>query len=73
MFVSLAGEDYHLKTSGHKAGNSGTDLSASFTDDVDGATRSQAWDMGADEAVSGTTPTGSKRIASWREVEPFPP
>ncbi len=70
LFISPAGENYHLEANGHRAGNTGTDLSASFTNDVDGATRTPTWDMGADEAVSGTTPTGSPRITSWREVEP---
>jgi hypothetical protein len=70
LFVSVsATEDLHLETSGHRAANSGLDLSGSFTDDIDGATRSDAWDLGADEAVSGTAPLTPK-ILVWQEIEP---
>ena len=52
QFVSTSAgtEDLHLKA-GADAINAGTDLSGSFTDDIDGETRPIAtyWDMGADE------------------------
>jgi len=44
-------------------------LSSSFSDDIDGATRADAWDIGADEGVTGTEPLTPKIIA-WREIEP---
>jgi hypothetical protein len=55
QFVSLTGgsEDFHLKT-GADAINAGSDLSGSFTGDVDGEIRSASWDMGADERSSTT-------------------
>jgi hypothetical protein len=69
LFVDLSTDDFHLETSGHRAGNTGLDLSSSFSDDIDGTTRSGTWDMGADEAVSGTEPLTPKIIA-WQEIEP---
>jgi hypothetical protein len=62
-------ENLHLKASGHTAGNTGLDLSAAFTDDIDDEVRTGSWDIGADEAIPGG---GSARpkILSWREVEP---
>lgn len=51
--VGAGAEDLHIKnTSNNLWGLSGTDLSGIFTDDIDGDTRS-AWDIGADEYVSG--------------------
>jgi len=49
-FVSTTGgsEDLHLKA-GADAINVGTSLSGTFTDDIDGETRSGTWDMGVDE------------------------
>jgi hypothetical protein len=69
LFVSISPgtEDLHLETSGHNAGNAGLDLSTDFTIDIDGETRIDPWDLGADEAVFGT---GTPRIISWKEVEP---
>jgi hypothetical protein len=69
LFVSIASgsEDLHLETTGHDAGNNGLDLSTDFTTDIDGETRIDPWDLGADEAVFGT---GTPRIISWKEVEP---
>lgn len=61
-FVDLAGKDYHLISTDTAAIDVGDDLSASFTDDFDGVTRSGTWDAGADEYVSvGGQPT-SKRF-----------
>lgn len=49
--VTAGSEDLHL-VSGSALIDAGTDLSASFTTDIDGATRSGTWDIGADEYVS---------------------
>jgi hypothetical protein len=54
-FVSVVAgsQDFHLAsddTSG--AIDGGTDLSATFTDDIDGVTRTGTWDIGADEYVA---------------------
>jgi hypothetical protein len=53
QFVSTTSgsEDFHLK-SGADAIGVGTDLSGTFTTDIDGDTRS-SWDVGADEYSSG--------------------
>ncbi|NLE07586.1 MAG: hypothetical protein GX627_03180 [Parcubacteria group bacterium] len=58
-FEDYINKDFHLKGTGLSLfGISGEDLSGTFTDDVDGDTRS-AWDIGADEYVAGggETPT----------------
>ncbi len=69
QFVSITPGSFnlHLK-SGSTALDAGTDLSGSFTYDIDGAARpiGLAWDMGADEAA----PSPTRRITSWREVSP---
>ena len=44
-------EDLHLKSGTTDAAGAGSDLSASFTDDIDDDTRSD-WDIGADEYVA---------------------
>ena len=49
-FVDSANDDYHL-VSGSALIGAGTDLSGSFTTDIDGDTRS-SWDIGFDEFVS---------------------
>ncbi len=70
LFISITptAEDLHLEPTGHTAGNTGLDLSIVFTDDIDAETRTGAWDIGADEAISGGgTPP---RIISWQEVDP---
>ena len=58
-FVSTTtdSEDFHLASVDTDAIDLGTSLSGDFTDDIDGDTRPQgsAWDMGADEYVSGVT------------------
>src|SRR3990172_13252384 len=61
QFVSATpgSEDFHL-AAGSDAIDSCADLSASFSDDVDGDLRPQsaAWDMGADESTTPpSTPT----------------
>lgn len=57
-FVDPANGDFHLKGSSYSLfGLAGTDLSGTFTTDIDGQTRT-AWDIGADEYVAsggGTT------------------
>ena len=72
LFISigLGFEDLHLEPTGHTAGNRGLDLSIDFTDDIDGATRTGTWDIGADEAIPGTD---KPRIIRWTEVDPFRP
>jgi hypothetical protein len=70
LFVTLSSpEDLHLEASGHRAGNTGLDLSSSFSDDIDGTTRTDTWDIGANEAVTGTELLTPK-ILAWEEVEP---
>jgi hypothetical protein len=69
LFVDLSTDDFHLETSGHRAGNTGLDLSSAFSNDIDGDTRSGAWDIGADEGVTGTDPLTPK-ILAWEEIEP---
>lgn len=51
-FVDADSDDFHLASTDTTWKNQGTDLSADFTDDIDGETRS-AWDIGCDEYVSG--------------------
>ena len=52
-FVSTTpgSEDLHIQADSC-ARDAGTDLSSYFTDDIDGDTRSGAWDIGADEYIS---------------------
>ena len=63
LFVSIvvSSEDLHIESSGNDAIDNGTNLSGSFTDDIDEDSRPQgaAWDIGADEAV------GAGEFASW--------
>jgi hypothetical protein len=51
-FVNEASDDFHLSVSDTNAKDQGTDLSGTFTTDIDGATRSAPWDIGADEYTS---------------------
>jgi hypothetical protein len=55
QFVSITpgAEDLHLKT-GADALDTGKDLSASFSFDIDGGARSAPWDMGADDLLATT-------------------
>lgn len=55
--------DFHLK-SGADAIDAGTDLSGTFTTDIDGVTRSGTWDIGADEYSAGSA--GIPMSTSWR-------
>jgi len=52
-FTNEAGLDFHLDTSDTNCKDSGMDLSAdenlSFSDDIDGDSRTGTWDIGADE------------------------
>ena len=57
VFVSTTAgsEDFHLASNDTKAINRGTDLSATFTTDIDGQTRptgAGTWSIGADEYVA---------------------
>ncbi len=69
LFVSTSTPDLHLKNRGNYAANAGADLSDSFTGDIDGDTRTDTWDIGADEAVTGTELRDPK-MYSWHETEP---
>ncbi|MBN2094345.1 MAG: hypothetical protein JW740_03205, partial [Candidatus Zambryskibacteria bacterium] len=56
--------DFHLKGTGLSLfGISGDDLSGTFTDDIDGDTRS-TWDVGADEYVAAGGEEGSSATSS---------
>ena len=57
-FVDYANGDFHVKDTNSVLYNAATDLSGTFTNDIDGDTRSQ-WDIGADEYVAAAT--GSPR------------
>jgi len=64
LFESIVSgsEDLHLKDDNTAASGAGSDLSASFTTDIDGETRTD-WDIGADEYVSAAPPTGGRLIS----------
>lgn len=49
--VTSGSEDLHIGASSSLV-NAGTDLSSTFTKDIDGVTRSGTWDIGADEYVA---------------------
>ena len=56
-FLNVTGgsEDYHLQAAASSTLlTGGTDLSGTFTTDIDGETRSAPWSIGADEIVSAT-------------------
>lgn len=59
-FVATGSDDYHLSSGDAGAKDFGTDLSAdgslAFSTDIDGATRSGTWDIGADEYTVTTNP-----------------
>jgi hypothetical protein len=70
LFISASGSiNLHLEASGHNAIDTGKDLVSGFNDDIDGATRTGTWDMGADEYGAGGAPAKPK-IVRWAEVEP---
>jgi hypothetical protein len=70
VYVLAGNWNLHLKP-GSDAVDAGSDLSASFTTDVDHGTRAAPWDIGADEhGVSGAGQKLTPRIASWREAAP---
>lgn len=50
-FADKAGDDFHLSPSDTSAIDAGDDLSAHFSDDIDGQTRpmGESWDIGVDE------------------------
>ena len=50
-FTSEAGDDFHITSADAGAKDFGTDLSATFTTDIDGNTRSGSWDIGMDEVA----------------------
>jgi len=52
-FVAYSSNNFHIAVGSNPIG-AGTDLSGTFTNDIDGDTRS-SWDIGADEYVSVTT------------------
>lgn len=60
-FVDEANDDFHLSSSDTAAKDAGTDLSAdvnlSFSDDMDGDSRTGTWDIGADEYMAGASDT----------------
>ncbi|GAG34644.1 unnamed protein product, partial [marine sediment metagenome] len=54
-FVDEDNDDFHLAGNDANARNAGEDLSATFTDDIDGQTRGyRGWDIGADETFTST-------------------
>ncbi len=71
LFVSVVdgSEDFHLEPTANRAGNLGLDLSAEFGTDLNGATRTGTWDIGAHEGVAGTEPL-SPKLLGWTEIEP---
>lgn len=69
-FTNVTGgsEDLHLVT-GSDLIDAGTDLSADFTIDIDGETRSGTWDIGADELVSGGAVVTSHGLSAIMQGE----
>ena len=63
--ISFASDGYHLDATDTGAIDQGTDLSAIFTDDIDGGTRSGTWDIGCDECISATIPTWSPVVVIY--------
>ena len=52
-FLDEAGDNFHLSASDVTWNNQGTDLSGTFTLDVDGETRDGTWSIGADKISTG--------------------
>ena len=70
LFFSLTSPtNLHLR-SGAVAINAGKDLSAAFTNDIDGETRpiSSGWDVGADESSSGAMTTNYRSIGTASDL-----
>ena len=77
MLVNPTSGDYHLQ-SGSPCRSIGADLSAYFTVDIDGETRTVPWDIGADQYIEGgrlqtcyrfRNDDGSETSATWMESE----
>ena len=51
-FADIGTDDFHLNASDSDAIDAGTDLSGTFTVDIDNETRTGTWDIGADEIVA---------------------
>lgn len=66
-FVNVTGgsEDYHL-AAGSALIDAGTDLSGTFTTDIDGETRSGDWDIGADEYPASVLVVGCGLLESTK-------
>ncbi len=60
-FVNTAIDDYHLASTDAGARNFGTDLSATFNDDIDFETRpgESVWDIGFDEYIAAPAPVSN--------------
>jgi hypothetical protein len=70
VYVLTGNINLHLKA-GADAIDAGSDLSGSFTADVDNGTRAAPWDIGADESgASGPGQKQTPRLATWREAAP---
>ncbi len=70
QYVTANNINLHLKA-GSDAIDAGSDLSGSFTADIDNGSRSVPWDIGADEsAATGAGQKQTPRIATWRETAP---
>lgn len=70
--VTAGSQDYHL-VSGSALIDAGTDKSATYTDDIDGDTRSGTFDVGADEFVSVATGQPTRRRFGLCAHAAFPP
>jgi PKD repeat protein len=66
-FADEAGDDFHLADTDTGAKDAGTDLSSdpdlSLSTDIDGDPRTGAWDIGADECVTGDPPENDPPVA----------
>lgn len=75
-FVDEAGDDFHLASNDAGAKDSGIDLSGDtylpFSTDIDGQTRSGSWDIGADEYVSGSSPSASESASPSSSLSASP-
>lgn len=66
-FVDVTNDDFRLDSSDTVARGAGADLSASFTDDVNGDLRS-AWDIGADEFASLVVPFTAETLQELKDI-----